>query len=245
MSALDDEIDINFEKFFKDWTVSAENNWKSLHPQDSLLQSYRRLSAFQTLKQQLIVPNSTDSAASIFHEAHNDALTSHLLASIGAWRTSLKSLRATIEASLNSLYFRDHPVELELWLGGKYKTGFSDLISYFEKHPRVSDIPVPVTGIDYLKSEYATLSKAVHGSNTKFWMTDSASSVLLWSDSPAKLSQWASREKKVLEGLSCLLVCLFSEKLLGTSLPQVRQMLRYVISPARRAAIKTELKISI
>jgi hypothetical protein len=245
VTALDDEIDVNFEKFYAEWTTQAQDNWATLHGQQELKESYRRLSAFQTIKQQLIVPHSSESAASIFHEAHNDALTSHLLASFGAWRISLKSLRAVIEASLNSLYFREHPVELELWMSGKYRTSFSELLAYFEKHPRISEAPTTISGISTLKGEYATLSKAVHGSNTKFWMTDPISSVLLWSDSTVKLSQWRTRESKVLEAIACVVICLFKEKLTGTNLPQVRQMLGYLVSPAHRAEIKKELKVSI
>lgn len=245
MSDLDDEIDGNFEGFYADWSAQAQANWTALHPEDALKRSYRRLSAFQTLKQQIVVPSSSEAAASIFHEAHNDALTSHTLASIGAWRASLKSLRSLIEATLNSLYFRDHAIELELWLEGKHKTGFSSLYSYFEAHPKISGLGTNVSGLAAIKAEYATLSKAVHGSNTKFWMTDSASSVLLWSDSKPKLSQWETRERKVLEGLACLTVCIFSEKLAGTSLPQVRSMLQYLISDSKRTALKSSVGVSI
>jgi hypothetical protein len=53
-------------------------------------------------------------------------------------------------------------------------------------------------------------------------MTDTISNVLLWNTDPVKVAMWATRERKVLEAVSLLMVCLHSSLLQGTSLTALR-----------------------
>jgi hypothetical protein len=75
-------------------------------------------------------------------------------------------------------------------------------------------------------------------------MTDSAAKLLLWSDEQAKMGMWASREKKVVEGVCLLTVALYRAKLTGASLPSVRSVLPFAISQKKAQELKA-LHISI
>ena len=124
--------------------------------------------AIQAIKTDLIVPCYAAGSAAFFFEAHNDALVSHVSASTGAWRSALQALRSCIENTLAAVYYNDHPIELELWQSSRFMLGFSELLGYMEKHPRLSPLGVQLSGLAAMKTEYATLSKAVHASAANF-----------------------------------------------------------------------------
>ncbi|MET4608524.1 hypothetical protein ABIB90_008030 [Bradyrhizobium sp. JR4.1] len=245
MSQLLNEIDANHAAFFKDWTAQATQNWKHLHANPIYQDSYRRLSALQALKAYLVAPHYSKGSAAFFLEAHNDALVSHVNASVGAWRAALQALRSSIENVLCSIYYNDHPVELELWEAGKFIIGFTDLIKYLEKHPRLTSIPENVSGLGFLKSEYALLSKAVHGSAVDFRMTDPVADVLLWSVDPIKASMWSTREKRTVEGISLLMASIHSQHLQGTKLTPLREILGLSISASKRTALRQSAGVNI
>lgn len=245
MSQLQDEIDANHLAFFKDWTAQATKNWKALEKNTAFQASYRRLSALQALKTSLIVPNYDNGSAAFFFEAHNDALVSHVNASVGAWRAALQALRSAIENVLCAIYYHEHPVELELWGQGKFIIGVSELLKYFEKHPRISRLGENVSGLGNLRSEYATLSKAVHASAENFRMTDPVSSVLLWNTDPVKASMWSTREKRTIEGICLLAVCIHSRLLEGTQLTPLRNTLAFSISASSRTQLRQTLRVNI
>lgn len=245
MSQLENEIDANHENFFKGWTAQASKNWKSLAKSDTYKESYRRLCALQALKAHIVAHHYSKGSAAFFFEAHNDSLVSHVSASIGSWRTALQALRSCVENVLSAIYYNDHPIELELWQTGKFQISFFDLMRYAEKHPRLSDFNVQLTGLPSLQNEYTTLSKAVHASAANFRMTDSASSVLLWSDDTVKLSMWATRERKVVGDVCLLMICMHSGLLQGTALTPLRTMLHFAISPANRKRLKQSANVNI
>jgi|HubBroStandDraft_6_1064221.scaffolds.fasta_scaffold266160_2 hypothetical protein len=245
MSQLQDEIDVNQVKFFRNWTAQAAKNWKALGANDIYKASYRRLCAVQAIKTELVVPHYKAGSAAFFFEAHNDTLVSHVNASIGAWRSALQALRSCEENVLAAIYYNDHPVELELWETGKFQISFSDLLKYAEKHPRLSKFGQQLTGVETIHTEYATLSKAVHASAANFRMTDAISNVLLWNVDPVKLSMWATRERRVIEGVSSLMVCLHSTLLQGTALTQLRNVLHFSISSNIRKRLKTVANVTI
>ena len=151
---------------------------------------------------------------------------------------ALQSLRSCIENVLCAIYYNDHPIELELWGAGEFIIGFSELMKYMERHPRLSTVDVPLRGLDILKGEYATLSKAVHGSAENFRMTDPASTVLLWSADPVKASMWSTRERMTIEGIVLLLVALHHSLLQGARLTLLRDVLGFALSAARRRQLK-------
>ncbi len=246
MPQLQDEIDANQANFFKDWTTQAVKNWTALAKNAAIYRaSYRRLTTLQALKTHLIVPQYKAGSAAFFFEAHNDSLVSHVAASTGAWRSALHALRSCIENTLNAIYFNDHPVELELWGSGKFLMGCSELIKYAEKHPRLSNVAPATTAINILRSEYTTLSKAVHASAVNFRMTDAVSNVLLWNVDPVKAAMWATREKRTIEGVTLLMVSLHANLLQGTGLTPLRNVLYFSLGPGARTALRTSLRINI
>ncbi|AZG77061.1 hypothetical protein [Methylocystis rosea] len=245
MNLLETELEANYRSFREDWTQQATKNWNDLAKEKHYLESYRRLCCLQALKVQLIEPHCSPDSSAFFLEAHNDAVASHVSASMGAWRPALQSLRSCLENTLSTIYYKDHPIELQLWQAGKFRKGFSELMRYAQQHPIVSSSDAKITGLELIESEYATLSKAVHASATIFRMTDVASKILIWSTESDRLGMWATRERKVIEGISLLLVCLFADRLQGTLLPQLRDILSYAVTPAKRKLLKKEFNISI
>jgi hypothetical protein len=245
MTTLKDEIETNYRAFFSDWTTQAAKNWAKLSNQPHYAESYRRLCCLQTIKNELVIPNFSEASAAFFFEGHNDALTSHVSASLGAWRSALQALRSCLENTVCSIYYKDHPVELELWTSGKFRIGFSELEKYLTQHPRLGSLDPAVSGLQTIGEEYATLSKAVHASAQNFRMTDAARSVLLWSDDVPRVGMWACREQKVLEGISLLMTALYSEQLQGTKLTSLRSMLFFTIPPKKRKDVKSCLGVSI
>lgn len=239
------EIDNNYNKFYADWTDQCPKNWSALGKQKCFLESYRRLCCLGALKRDIVVPHISTGSAAFMLEAHNDALTSHVMANIGAWRVALQALRSCIENSLCCLYYKDHPVELELWTQKKFRITFSDLHKYFASHPGLRGISNSANGLDQIHEEYATLSLAVHGSNINFRMTDSISEVLLWDSTPFRTGKWATRERKVLEGVALLIGYLFRAQLEGARQPQVRALMAYVVGPSKRGPLKSTAKIHI
>lgn len=244
MSLLEREVDLNFCRFSADWTSQIESNWLALGQQKVFSESYRRISAINALKATLVVPNYSAESSAFFLEAHNDLLVSHVTASCGSWRAALQSLRSSLENTVCAIYYNDHPVEFTLWSEGKFRIGFSDLYGYLTKHPTIARSRLEVSGLDIIQAEYATLSKAVHASATNFRMTEN-SSVLLWNTDPIRANMWASREKKVVEGISLLLVALFRDELTGAKHSSLRDVLYFAISPAKRSLLKSELRITV
>ncbi len=245
MTPLEQEIENNHQAFLKDWTAQAEKNWAKLGGKEQFVASYGRLSCLNAIQHTLVLPKFSSTSAAFFLEAQNDALVSHVNANVGSWRAALQSLRSCIENVFNALYYSEHPVELELWSQGKFRIWFQELHKYMASHPRISGIDAGASGLDDLKVEYETLSKAVHASATSFRMTDGASKVLLWSTDDAKLGAWSTREKRVVEAICALLTCFFASDLQGARNAQLRTMLVRVTRPGRRVAFRQALKVNI
>lgn len=244
-SAIENEIDHNGREFYNDWTKQLVSNHNALAENKVYKESYRRLCCLQALKSEIVTKFFNEKSAAFFIEAHNDALTSHVSASFGAWRLALQSLRSSIENALCALYYKDHPVELELWSKGKFRIGFTDLFAYASKHPQIDGLPSSVCGLEIIKDEYTTLSKAVHASAVDFRMTDNASKVLLWNTETVKANKWASREQSVVQGICLLIISHFCEQLQGTKLTQLREVLFFGVSVKQRELIKEHLHITI
>lgn len=243
--SLDAETSANFESFFGDWTKQASANWSALHSEQAYLNSYRRIAAFQALKIDILKDAISSESLLFIQEAHNDAIVSHVSASYGAWRSALKSLRSLIENSLAALYYTDHPIELRNWQRGKRRIGFSELFKYFEDHPNLEGIKSSTSGLDRIKTEYATLSKAVHASAVEFRMTDNVSQVMLWSVDKSKVGKWSTRERETLTGISQLIVALNRESLTGAQKSILRESLKYIFSTGVRNTLKNDLNINI
>lgn len=246
MEQLKSEIQANFERSFVATRSSVTDTLRALEThKDKFASSYSRLVSLQAWRSELLNTILASDAEAFFKEAHNDALMSHALARQGAWRVALMSLRSLIENTVFGLYYCDHPVELQQWQIGEHKPGFSETISYLLRHPKLKDLPAAITGIDSLKAEYATLSKAVHGSAKSFRMTRDGMVTGLNVNSASDLGAWTSRESATICSINLLLISFFSEHVKGAALPNLRKAISLSIPQSKHAAIKAALHVSL
>lgn len=244
MDQLKAEIRANFERSFVATKQSVESTLQQLEThKDKYASSYTRLVSLQAWRAGLFCNIMNEATEEFFKEAHNDALMSHALARQGAWRVALMSLRSLIENTVFGLYYMDHPVELEQWSSGEHKLGFSETVSYLLRHPKIKNLEGSITGIESLKSEYATLSKAVHGSAKNFRMTRDGVVTGLNINSPADLGAWLTRENSTIAAINLLLVCFFSDHINGAALPNLRKSISLAIPAKKHEAIRTSLKV--
>src|SRR5204862_7086402 len=132
---------------------------------DAFLSSYSRIASMNAWRSDMLETIVSASSLEFFAEALNDVLISHVFARFGSWRSALMSLRSCIENTCYCLYYKDHPVELRLWESGKHRPPFAEIHGYLASHPDIEPLgSSPVTGLANLKSEYGTLSRAVHAS---------------------------------------------------------------------------------
>lgn len=240
------EVKANFERGFDAMVVNASDVAASLNiHKDRFEQSYFRVVSLQAWRSELLSELLSQEAEAFFLEAHNDALMSHALARQGAWRVSLMSLRSLIENTVFGLYYCEHPVELALWGQGKHKLGFSETISYLERHPRLASLSPEVVGLDVIKDEYATLSKAVHGSAKSFRMTREGLITGLHISNAADFGSWLTREKMVIIAVNRLMLSFYREFLCGAAKPNLRKAISAVLPAARFAAIKSALGVTL
>lgn len=217
MLQLRRELDENFTAFSSNWERNRLLTYSNLTSSTSSFnRSYHRLASLQAWQDYLKTNISPESFA-FFQEAQNDALMSHIFARNGAWRISLQCLRSTIENTLFCLFYKDHPIELELWEKGHHKLAFSEVAKYFLSHPRMSGISPSLTGLQLISNEYSVLSRAVHGSARSFRMTADCDGTMFWNNIPRNLGSWVSREKNVLLGLNLLLLTLYRDFFSGAS----------------------------
>lgn len=247
MTALEDEIDSNQAKFFERWTTAASGNWKVLSAAGArnYRESYRRIASLNAIRTALVDPSSSKESAAFFLEAQNDALVSHVNAGIGAWRSSLQSLRGCLENALSYLYYKDHPVELALWAKGAFRLGFSELERYLSSHPATQGKTSTQRALDLISSEYSVLSKAVHSSAESFRMTAGADTTLLWSTEIPRLNMWSTRERRVLEGVVIQLIGHFANELEGARNIVLRETLSFAVPASKRAQLKSDFNITI
>ncbi|MBS7418652.1 hypothetical protein [Pseudomonas syringae] len=240
------EVSANFERSFLSTRESVESTLRQLDNQkEKYSASYFRLVSLQSWRSELFCNLMSPDAEEFFQEAHNDALMSHALARQGAWRVALMSLRSLIENTIFGLYYSEHKVELQQWLSGDHKLGFSDTVSYLLRHPKLKDLDGSITGIEVLKAEYATLSKAVHGSAKTFRMSRDGVVTGLNLGSLADLGAWSTREKSTITALNLLLLCFFSDHLKGATLPNLRKSISLAIPSVKHAAIKAALQVTL
>lgn len=241
-----EEVDANFQRFFISMPAGIDSTVNKLANQvDSYRESYRRLVSLQAWRSELIEKIVSPGAEAFFKEAQNDALMSHSLARQGAWRVSLMCLRSCIENTLYGVFYKDHPVELSQWHTNAHKLGFTEAVTYLSKHPSFVGIKEQDSGLDLIKGEYATLSKAVHGSGQSFRVTKTGEIEGLNVESVLELNQWASRERAALIGLNTILLTVFRENLAGAANPSLRKALSLVIPPAKHEKIKQVMAVKL
>ncbi|MEW5009884.1 MAG: hypothetical protein AB1Y36_11530 [Cycloclasticus sp.] len=241
-----DEVDNNFDRFF----ISASNDVANVTLQlntkkDRFKDSYRRLVSLQAWRSEIIDRTIDSKASEFFKEAQNDALMSHSLARQGAWRVALMSLRSCVENILFGLYYCDHSVELEQWDSGEHKLGFTEVASYLNRHPMFKPFTEQQTGIEGIKTEYSTLSKAVHGSSRLFRMTKAGAIEGLNIHSEPDLGAWLTRERSTLSFLNRILIVFFRDDLQGASNQNLRKAISLVIPESKHAEITSQYGVKL
>lgn len=245
-SALAKEIAENCRAFDKQAVSALATARTALDPANGKFEkSYERIASIQAWRTGVIHELPSEDAQAFFFEAQNDFLVSHCLARHGSFRQALKALRSAIENIYFALYYMDHPVELENWLRGLHRIGFSELTTYLEKHPALSRGFPGTIPLGTLTHEYSTLSKAVHGSAKSFRMTQNLSDLQLWIGDLPSVGKWATREKTVVHAVNLLLLQIFREKLIGTQRRNLREVIGLLIPPTQIAQIKKEQGITI
>lgn len=239
------EIIANYEAFSADLPAQLIANFESFKDNRKLIESYARIASLNAIKVDLVEPIFSGGAAQFFFEAHNDALLSHVNASMGSWRPALQSLRSFLENTLAAIYYNDHPVELIKWENGDFRISPKELREYICEHPSLAPIMSELDLRAILESEYATLSKAVHGSNSLFRMTSSDGKTNIATASLPELGKWASREREVVNLCVVILVAIFKDQLDGAKLPILRKALGISLLSKSRAALKSNLGITI
>lgn len=240
------EVDGNFVRFYAALPGEISATLDGLAAQEQKFRdSYRRLVSLQAWRGELIEKIVPPAAEAFFKEAQNDGLMSHSLARQGAWRVALMSLRSCIENTLYGLYYMDHPVELVQWQSGGFKLGFTEAISYLAKHPNFDGLSEQNSGIDTIKAEYATLSKAVHGSAQSFRVTKTGEIQGLNIVSLPELGAWGTRERFTLTALNTILLVMFREHLQGAANVNLRKAISLTIPEQKHDAIKDQFKVRL
>jgi hypothetical protein len=247
MSTPTAEIEAHFDAFTTSWKSELPESIASLDSyRDTFLRSYSRIISMNAWRSNFLENNISKGSLEFFGEALNDALISHVFARFGSWRSALKSLRSCIENTCYCLYYKDHPIELQLWELGKHRLGFSEVHNYLEQHPNLAPLRnASVTGLATIKDEYGTLSRAVHASARSFRMSPNVHKVAFWRPNEQSLGQWHSREKCTLSGLNLLLTAMFRESLSAAQQRSLRTALALVIPTSFHNKIKSKLNVTI
>jgi len=246
MNKLQREIRLSYSKFTDAWNreLSAVTGELAGHKK-RYAESYERLVSLNAWREYLLSNLISKGSLEFYHEGQNDALLSHVLASMGSWRSALKSLRSMIENICFCLYYMDHPVELDLWHSGSHRLYFSALHKYFQAHPCIVKVKTNITGLDLLCKEYSTLSRAIHGSGVTFRMTTGVESTNLWSNDKAKLGSWITRQRLAVSGLNLLLLAIFREHLQGNKMLNLRKAISLSVPISKYASLNKELGVSL
>jgi hypothetical protein len=242
MSLLTREIEANFVAFTEQWKGELTQVMGDLAgSQANFLAAYKRLVSLNAWRDFLSSQISSGSHQFLV-EGQNDALVSYVLASMGSWRSALNSLRSCLENVGFCLYYKDHPVELDLWLRGRYRIDFRPLCDYLARHPSLEKLPTATAALAILRAEYSTLSRAVHGC-ASFRMTGGTDATALWSSNVQGLGSWMTRQSKALIGVNLLLLAMFREHVGGTKQPGLRAAAALGIPPARYGAIRRDIQV--
>lgn len=242
---MNDELISRYNNFELKQEQISESVFKDLGQfKEKYISSYSRLTSLQAWNSYLLQNLMTSDAHSFFIEAQNDALNSHVLARNGMWRSSLQSLRSTIENILVCHYYFQHPVELDLWKQGKHKIGFTALTDYFENHPNIYKHK-KIVGLQLLKKEYADLSQAVHGSSISFWMGKKDEMPTLMTSDQVSLGKWETRQKNTLKALNVFMLTFHSSLLSGTAYPALRNAISKSVPQNIYKEIKDNLNINL
>lgn len=240
------EIEENFKTFEAQWPAEQVAATGAITPaRKKFIASFVRISSIQAWRVTLLRDVLDEDSEAFFFEAQNDLLVSHCLARSGSFRQALKALRSAIDNVLFTLYYKDHPVELRKWELGQHKLSFTELYNYFNGHPALAGVSGSQSGLDVLKTEFSTLSKAVHGSAKQFRMTNKLDEICLWDADISLVGMWEAREKAVILAINYLLAHMYRSQLTAAQRMGLRQAMGLVVPKARYAYFKATLKITL
>jgi len=245
MKYLIQDVDNNSQSFACEFPSKiAEACQAELQNTEGFRDAYRRVVSLQAWRARVFSFISSGGVEDLFLEAQNDALLSVVLAHMAMWRPALQSLRSCIENVLNTCYYVDHPVEFRLWKQGRFRIAFSELATYFSKHPNnvtVEDFPKV---IPLIRKEYATLSKAVHASAKSFHMTKSGGITITNLDQ-VEYNKWVSRHSTSLLWINVVLVMLYSHFLTGSQNSDLRKSVSLAIPSRYHEIIASQLDVHL
>lgn len=245
VASLNAELARNFNQFAREAINESEAVRNALRVEDQkYLESFKMLCAFRAFHDS-IVAGESDDAQGFYIEAHNDLLTAHVHATNGMWRSSFKSLRSFLENFLSFLYYKDHPIELQLWKTGKFRIGAAELRKYVSAHPLVVNSSLAKSAVDSIESDYAKLSISVHASRVDYRMTAQNAYPSLSSASKVSLGQWLSQERSVIRLAIVLMLVIYQKQLRGAGSRGLRTIAGLVLSADKKARVMTELAIRL
>lgn len=239
------EIRQNYHAFSKKTSTSISKNISDFEGAGKLVESYARIASINAFKLDIVEPHFPSGAADFFFEAHNDALISHVNASYGSWRSALQALRSFMENTMMAIFYLDHPVEFIKWSEGNFKLSPREIREYVSEHPKLKKVACELMLKSALDEEYATLSKAVHGSSSLFRMTTGDGKTNIANPSLADLGKWSARERSAVDICMTSLAAVASDYLDGAKMPNLRTALSVSIQKNSRAALKKHLGITI
>lgn len=229
MTAIDD-LKHSYTIFEGNWLDSLNQRLNDQTISNQLESSYIRIASIQAWKS-ILVNHSPASALIYLDEAQNDLLASLILARLGSWRISLKSLRSALENIGKYIFYKDHPIEEKLSHAGSYKFSHSDYLKYVETFPFLIKPPGAIFPVQDLQKEYAVLSKAVHSSGHRFRMSTHGTLPQMWVNSTPDLNQWIDRERRVLSAINRIFLIFHNELIEGTKFPEQRIIISQTIHP--------------
>lgn len=242
---LEAEFRANHEKFKPAVLSETAAVQQSLLSNDAtFLESYKLVCAFRGWHE-IVLQDVSEQVVGFFIEAHNDLLTSHVLAMSGMWRSSLISLRAFMESYLAFVFFRDHPIELRQWSEGDFRLEPKNLRQYCVKHPDVGAYPIALSTAMKLDGEYSKLSGSVHGTRTDFRMTAASSYPAISTADVMRLKKWIKLERNVVRTSLVLLLALNSKSLKGAAHPVFRRVIGACLSSAVKSSIRQQMSITV
>ena len=245
MVKISEAIAANHVAFVGSFSKAIEENINTLSGKDALVESYARIAAINGIKVDIVDQYFPSDAAQFFFEAHNDVILSHVNASFGCWRPALQALRSFMENAFSSIYYAEHPVELQKWKAGKFYIQPKHLRSYVSEHPKIIELANAIDLKSLLDKEYDTLSQAVHASNDLFRMTSADGKTSITKPNPADLGKWAARERATVSLCVTVMACVMRDHLEGAKLSNLRGALGIAVGSICRAALKTHCAISI
>lgn len=161
----------------------------------------------------------------------------HLLTciSLGLKKPSALSTRGCIESTIRHIYYKDHPIELQLLnQTGETKISVTETFNYLNEHPVFKKIDRFCKMYSFLKNEYSETSKLIHGSSFRHFQLSKSISQLKITDQEFT-SQTKNLEK--LLGILITVIIIFHKKTFNQIHHEHRDLIFSCVSPTQKKMI--------